>query len=87
MAKFCNQCGKLLVEGEVCSCQSQTTAQPIPNTVPVNNSAEQVTKQVQGANVLVMTIITLILCLVFNSEAGGFIKLPVVKMVFTSFIP
>lgn len=129
MAKFCNQCGKPLEEGEVCSCQSQTAAQPqpVPTPASTNVSAEQVTKQVQGAaqavatqganvfkkmidifknpigavkqiaatedkvsafsmvitNVLTLSIITLIVCLAFNSEAGGLIKLPVAKMVLT----
>lgn len=38
MAKFCSQCGKPLQEGEVCSCQKTA-----------NDTAEQVTKQMQEA--------------------------------------
>lgn len=56
MAKFCNQCGKPLQEGEVCSCQNPEVAQ---NSEPVNAAAtenaattvnytaEQVTRQMQ----------------------------------------
>lgn len=33
MASFCNQCGKPLQEGEICTCQQQA-ANPAPNAVP-----------------------------------------------------
>lgn len=60
MAKFCNQCGKPLQEGEVCSCQNPEAVQKAEQQVPVkdvasesaattvNYTAEQVTKQMQG---------------------------------------